>query len=167
MRDGDAGKEIRAEPSVLDGPNSRLYAYFIAEFMLRSAATIAPAFENDYESVIIFLAMTTQNSQALMLNQKHRRKFSSFREPIPMDLMRPVSRKSLARSTGLPRETVRRKVARLIERGLVVEANGGLIVPPYVHDNPLYLEVLRPQETLLLRLLAITVGDDDTGDGGR
>jgi len=141
--------------SVLDGPNSRLYAFFIAEFMLRSAASIAPAFENDYEAVIIFLGITTQNSQHLMLHRAHRERFASFREPIPQELMRPVSRLSLARSTGLPRETVRRKVLRLIERGLVVEANGGLIVPAYVHDNPLYLEVLRPQEALLRRLLTI------------
>lgn len=154
-------------PSVLDGPNSRLYAYFIAEFMLRSAATIAPAFEHDYESVIIFLAMTTQNSQAMMLNQKWRKQYASFREPIPLELMRPVSRKSLARSTGLPRETVRRKVARLVERGLVVEANGGLIVPPQVHNNPLYLEVLRPQEALLRRLMTITNERDVEADGGR
>lgn len=148
--------------SVLDGPNSRLYAFFIAEFMLRSAASVAPAFENDYEALVIFLAITTQNSQHLMLHRANRQAFASFREPIPQELMRPVSRLSLARSTGLPRETVRRKVLRLIERGLVIEANGGLIVPAYVHDNPLYLEVLRPQEALLRRLLSV-VGEASGG----
>lgn len=153
----DNGAE-EAPLSVLDGPHSRLYAYFIAEFMLRSAATVAPAFENDYESVILFLAITTQNSHTLMLNQAHRKRYASFREPIPTELVRPVSRLSLSRSTGLPRETVRRKVARLIERGFVVEADGGLIVPPYVHDNPAYIDVLRPQEALLRRLMTLTGG---------
>lgn len=69
--------------------------------------------------------------------------------------MRPVSRMALARSTNLPRETVRRKVSKLIERGFVEETPKGLIVPRSVRDIPLYAETVAAQEVNLRRLFSM------------
>lgn len=147
---------------ILTGPGSRIFAYFTAEFMLRAAASIAVAFDHDYESAILFLSVTTQNSQNVMLKRDTRRRYASLATPIDPDLMTPVSRSALARSTGLPRETVRRKVAKLIERGLIVDTPRGLIVPRHVTDNPLYAETLRPQAEGLRRLFSL-IGDQLDG----
>jgi hypothetical protein len=143
---------------ILGSPGSRIFAYFTAEFMLRAAASIAVAFDNDFESAILFLSVTTQNSQNVMLKRDTRQRYASLATPIDPDLMTPVSRSALSRSTGLPRETVRRKVAKMIERGLMVDTPRGLIVPRQVTDNPLYAETLRPQAESLRRLFSM-VGD--------
>lgn len=39
---------------------------------------------------------------------------------------RPMSRRAIALATGLPRETVRRRLARLVELGLLKEEAGGI-----------------------------------------
>lgn len=140
---------------ILARPGSRIFAYFTAEFMLRAAGSIAVAFDHDYESAILFLSVTTQNSQNVMLKRDTRLRFASLSTPIDAELMTPVSRSALARSTGLPRETVRRKIARMIERGLIADTPRGLIVPRHVTDNPLYGEVLRPQIESLRRLFTM------------
>lgn len=140
---------------ILTHPGSRIFAYFTAEFMLRAAASIAVAFEHDYESAILFLSITTQNTQNVMHKRDLRQRYASMSTPVDPDLMTPVSRSALARSTGLPRETVRRKVARMIERGLIVDTPKGLIVPRQVTDNPLYAEALRPQIESLRRLFTM------------
>jgi hypothetical protein len=146
---------VSTNDPVMNAPYSRLFSYFVAEFVLRTALPVAAAFDNDYEQGLIFLAITTQNTQNLMLNQTTRRQYSSFKEFVPEHLMRPVSRMALARSTNLPRETVRRKVMKLIERGFVEETPKGLIVPRSARDLPVYIETVAVQETNLRRLFSM------------
>jgi hypothetical protein len=151
---------------ILAHPGSRIFAYFTAEFMLRAAASIAVAFDHDYESAILFLSVTTQNTQNIMHKRDLRQRYASMSTPVDPDLMTPVSRSALSRSTGLPRETVRRKIARMIERGLIVDTPRGLIVPRHVTDNPLYGDVLRPQVESLRRLFTMVRDQiDDTAEG--
>jgi len=147
----------------MNAPYSRLFAYFVAEFVQRTALPVVAAFDNDYEQAMIFLAITTQNVQNLMLNQVTRKQFASFGALVPEHLMRPVSRMALARSTNLPRETVRRKVLKLIERGFVEETPKGLIVPHGVRDMPLYAETVAVQEANLRRLFSM-VGEAMSAD---
>ena len=147
----------------MDAPYSRLFAYFVAEFVQRTALPVVAAFDNDYEQAMIFLAITTQNVQNLMLNQVTRKQFASFGVLVPEHLMRPVSRMALARSTNLPRETVRRKVLKLIERGFVEETPKGLIVPHGVRDMPLYAATVAVQEANLRRLFSM-VGEAMSAD---
>ena len=140
---------------ILAQPGSRIFAYFTAEFMLRAAASIAVAFDHDYESAILFLSVTTQNSQNIMLKRDLRVRYGSLSTPIDPELMTPVSRSALSRSTGLPRETVRRKIGKLIEKGLIVDTPRGLIVPRYVTDSPAYAQTLGPQADNLRRLFSM------------
>jgi len=147
----------------INAPYSRLFAYFVAEFVQRTALPVVAAFDNDYEQAMIFLAITTQNVQNLMLNQVTRKQFASLGVMVPEPLMRPVSRMALARSTNLPRETVRRKVLKLMERGFVEETPKGLIVPHSVREAPLYAETVAVQEANLRRLFSM-VGEAMSAD---
>jgi hypothetical protein len=45
---------------------------------------------------------------------------------IPAASVRPMSRRAIAVATGLPRETVRRRVKRLVELGILAEDNRGV-----------------------------------------
>jgi hypothetical protein len=59
-----------------------------------------------------------------------------------------TNRKSIADSTGIPRETVRRKVATLIARGWVAELPDGSLMPAPASKTDLYAVTLRSFEVL-------------------
>lgn len=52
-------------------------------------------------------------------------------DPLPTGVIGTISRRRLADTSGLPRETVARHVRTLIERGIVIElGRGQLTIPP-------------------------------------
>lgn len=51
-------------------------------------------------------------------------------DPLPIQFRSGISRRQIAELTGLSRESIRRTVLRLIERGLVIEPSRGLLVHP-------------------------------------
>jgi hypothetical protein len=55
---------------------------------------------------------------------------------LPDDVRRPISVSRLARSLGLPFETTRQHVNRLIDAGLCVRVRGGVIVPKASVQRP-------------------------------
>ena len=143
-------KDVRYEP------HSRVIAHSIAEFVLRCAETMEGSFNHDYEMTLLFLAISTRNEHNVMNDPELRARYASFDEVIPPSLYTPISRLALARSTGLPRETVRRKVAKMIELGVVVEdKRGGLCIRPGIIEEFEPEEVLKPQLRNLRRLFSV------------
>lgn len=55
--------------------------------------------------------------------------------PLPIEMKRPIPSLAIAESLGLPRETVRRRVAGLVKSGQVRRLKGGLIATPEL-QNP-------------------------------
>jgi biotin operon repressor len=65
-----------------------------------------------------------------------REQYADVRATPPAESARPMSRQSVAESLGLSRETVRRKIAALIERGCLIEdVRGGVIASRGVLDD--------------------------------
>ncbi|HEY0107351.1 MAG TPA: hypothetical protein VGB91_14820 [Rhizomicrobium sp.] len=142
-------------PSVRDHPHSRLIAHFVAEFILRSAESVSEAYDHDYEAAILFMTISNRNSQKAMNDPRLRELYGSYKTTIPPEHTLLISRMALARATGLPRETVRRKVAKLIEKGWVIEMPGGLRARPDLNRHPGYVRSLEPQARNLRRLFAM------------
>jgi hypothetical protein len=142
-------------PTVRDHPYSRLIAHFVTEFILRSAEGVSQAFDHDYEAAILFLTISIRNSERVMSDPKLREIYGSYTSTIPPEHTLLISRMALARATGLPRETVRRKVAKLIAKGWVVELASGLRARPDLNRHPDYVAVLEPQAQNLRRLFTI------------
>ena len=141
--------------SVREQPYSRLIAHSLAEFILRCAETVGASFDHDYEMILLFLTVSTRNAHNVMNDPELRKRYASYRDPIPVSLYTPISRLALSRSTGLPRETVRRKVAKMIEMGAIVEdERGGLRVPADLNEDLDYVSVLEPQLMNLRRLFS-------------
>lgn len=85
--------------------------------------------KTDPSEYLVFSVVACANLQRRM------RELSSLREDaieqIPTNESNvPMSRRRIAEATGLPRETVRRIVQKLIRRGLLVEADDGYILVP-------------------------------------
>lgn len=73
--------------------------------------------------------------------------------PVPVELANGISRRQIARVTGLSREAVRRCVAMLLARELVIEKSPGrLIAPP---GFLLRVEDTYPTEAMLAPILAV------------
>jgi DNA-binding IclR family transcriptional regulator len=49
--------------------------------------------------------------------------------PLPPELVVPISRRAIARVTGLPTETVRRHVDSMVQRGILVSMPKGVLAP--------------------------------------
>jgi hypothetical protein len=143
-------------PSVVrDHPNSRAVAYFVTEFILRSAETISGLYDHDYEMAIIFMTISNRVAEKVMNDPKLREQYGSYTSTIPPEHALLISRMALARATGLPRETVRRKVAKLIEMGWVIELAGGLRPRPDLNRHSNYIGAVEPMAQNLRRLFTM------------
>jgi hypothetical protein len=141
-----------APSPVREHPYSRAVAHFVVEFILRSAETIAGIYDHDYETAILFMTISNRNSEKVMADPKLRERYGSYASTIPPEHALLISRMALARATGLPRETVRRKVAKLIEKGWVVELPGGLRARPDLNRSDQYMVAIEPLSQNLRRL---------------
>ncbi|MBS0472245.1 MAG: hypothetical protein JSR60_14330 [Proteobacteria bacterium] len=153
-------------PSARDHPHSRAIAHFITEFILRCAHTISGAFQNDYEAAILFLTISNRNSEKVMSDPALRQRYGSYTATIPDEHVLLINRMALARATGLPRETVRRKVGRLVEKGWVIEQAGGLRIRPDINRDAGYIAILEPQAQNLRRLFTMLVTSGALNPGG-
>jgi len=101
------------------------------EYLLRTLRNLGPVFNFDYERMIIALSVTMGNVQHLVNSPELAGPYADLSTIIPAELQRPVTRLAITRATGLPRETVRRKVASLIEAGVLMkDERGGVRLTP-------------------------------------
>lgn len=90
--------------------------------LLHYARQLAP--DADLESLFIILCVTEATMRPFMLDPSKRRQLISLEGP-PQQHQGSISRRLISDKTGLPRETVRRKVADLADAGhLVIDAHG-------------------------------------------
>jgi len=125
-------QDAAATPSHL-----RLKGLIVCEAMLRLCRLMTDHFDCDLESFVCYMAVISAN-----LGRKRRERDGFPHDAPPPDEERwPVSRRAIAASVGLPRETVRRKIMELVEKGHVVEVRGGLkaVAPALEHADNLQI----------------------------
>lgn len=90
--------------------------------LLRLIRRTPEAFPGDrIETVLVFLTIAAASARAYFTRDD----LDPY-DAISDDDRRPISRRAVAESSGLPRETVRRIIAGLIADGRVAEADGGV-----------------------------------------
>ena len=92
---------------------------------------------------MVYAAIIAANTAHLTNIKDERRRFDGMDELPPDSARRPVSVRGLAASIGMPFETCRRHVNRLIADGYCRRANGGLIVPAEVIASEASSKVLK------------------------
>ena len=117
--------------------NLRLKGLIVCEAMSRLCRMITDHFDCDIDCFACYLAVISANLGRLMRDPHA---FSDD-EPPPDEARWPVSRRAIAASVGLPRETVRRKVIELVQKGHLVEVRGGLkaVAPVLEHADNLQI----------------------------
>ncbi|WP_374471685.1 DeoR family transcriptional regulator [Phenylobacterium sp.] len=135
----------------------RLTAAFIADLneigFLRGASDEGHEARSSIDATIM-IAITQANVEPLLRDPQHRRAYDTMDAPPPDSVRRPVSTRAVAESIGLPAETVRRRVNRLVELGLCERVRGGVVVPQRVLASSQYTEPARASCEGLGRLYA-------------
>jgi hypothetical protein len=66
--------------------------------------------------------------------------------PLPTELIVPMSRRAIARVTGIPKETVRRHVDSMVRRGILLAMPKGVRAKPGLADRKALHAILRSVE---------------------
>jgi hypothetical protein len=100
---------------------------------------------DDHDCAIILVAVAVINFEKLT-RMKVERDLEDIRNIVPPEMMTVCNITSIALATGLHRETTRRKVAHLAERGLLVRsADGSVQFSPNYGDRDESVALLRVQ----------------------
>jgi DNA-binding Lrp family transcriptional regulator len=128
------GTELAAE-ATQDTFAARVVARLSAQYLLRVCQLIAEVY-GDIRYGIVAQTIVAANTAHLDVRGGEGWRYATIEEPPPDDVRRPIRTARLAESLGLPFETVRRYVRRLIDDGACVRVKGGLIVPRQVQERP-------------------------------
>lgn len=111
-------------------PGERARTLAAAEVLLRLLSHARECFpDQDIDTVTVWLTVASACSSAHMRDRPLLERLAGG--PLPQELKRSVSARAVAASTGLPRETVRRKLKALAAAGTLVEDEDGFRT---IHD---------------------------------
>jgi hypothetical protein len=96
--------------------------------------------------LLILIATTTGNVQRALRPGSLPEALRGSK-PLPPELVVPMSRRAIARITGLPTETVRRHVDSMVRRGILVGMPKGVLAPGRLHEGWAAGAVLRLLES--------------------
>lgn len=105
--------------------------YFVQLVKLLSEVT-----GGDIIKSILFISIVHANTEIIRRMDNSSHAFAAAEGTPPDEMRQPVSVYALAKGLGMPYETTRRYVARLIEEGLCVKVPGGIIAPSSVLSTP-------------------------------
>ncbi len=106
----------------------RLCGFALLNHFLSMHHVIAEHVKLRPTELLILIATTTGNVQRA-LRTKALPEALRGSEALPPGMMVPMSRRAVARVTGIPTETVRRHVESMVERGILVSTPRGVYAP--------------------------------------
>ena len=106
--------------------NRARIALALSEFTVPLLARIYRAFDGDMVAALVLGEIAHRNVEWWLA--EHGNPEQALRDPLlRTSVMRPCNALSIAEATGLPRETVRRKVVLLVKRGYVYRSEDGYL----------------------------------------
>ena len=135
----------------------RLCGFALLNHFLTMHQVIAEHLRLPPVELLILIAITTGNVQRALraspLSDALRGSAA-----MPPGLAVPISRRAIARVTGIPTETVRRHVETMIERGILVATSKGVHVPNRLTERwvaPAMLRLIEAQAACTEQLIAL------------
>jgi hypothetical protein len=112
---------MKIGPEVLSEHGAE-FSYLLNHYLTEHLARVSRAFEGDLTAALVLGTIAHQNLRRFhdhVISSTGKSMQAMIRDGEHRELMRPCNAASVAASTGIPRETVRRKVAWLAGRGWV------------------------------------------------
>jgi hypothetical protein len=107
----------------------RLAIRHSTEYVLRSIDMMTRVVGGDLVKGLIFVAIVQANTQHIVSDDAMAQAYSEADDRVPDDARRPVSVHALSVSLGIPYETTRRYVNKLLDEGYCLRVRRGLVVP--------------------------------------
>ncbi|MBS0409956.1 MAG: hypothetical protein JSR86_08585 [Proteobacteria bacterium] len=123
------------QPTSLTPDQSRVVARISSDYFLRTLALMAEFHGGDIIKAIVFQAVVAANTSHLDQAGDGAR-FSGIDSAPPDEMRRPVSALAISQALGMPFETTRRYVNRLLAEGMCVRVRKGVIAPQSVVRSP-------------------------------
>lgn len=141
-----------------------------------SAELIASGFlRGTYRSAldtVLALAISQANLAHMARNLAFQRTYAVMSAPPPDELRRPVRVRSIAMSLGIPQETARRRVAAMVESGLLTQTDAGVLLPKSIMETPAYVataeatcRAIGDLYNAFRRLGVLAAPEHESGDG--
>jgi len=103
------------------GGNSRLFIYMIGNYLHRIERERRALYEGDLDLALVAELVGTSAVEPGLRDAAFREKHATFDSVIGIEGQRDINATSIASASGIPRETVRRKLKRLLQLGIIVE----------------------------------------------
>lgn len=138
----------------------RLCAFALVNHYVAMHRVLSDHLELEPIELLILVATTTGNAQR-GARPEALPELLRGSEPLPLEMVVPVSRRAISRMTGIPTETVRRRIEAMIKRGILIGMSGGVRAKPGLAGPKAFSVVHRLVELhancteLLMRLEAI------------
>jgi hypothetical protein len=133
---------------------SRELAFRSTEYVLRCLRNLGPIFDFDHENMIIAMSVASSTVQHIIAAPELLAPYACLTVIIPSEQQRPVTRSAITRATGLPRETVRRKVAAMIKSGMLIsDPRGGIRIQPGILTSEAFIKAVAQNEADVRRLV--------------
>jgi hypothetical protein len=134
--------------------NSRIFAIAFVRFFQQACRAQMKLFADDIDLVVVAGSVAIANIETRMRDKDFRREFRDVSTVVGIDRQRGCNALSVAEATGLPRETVRRKINRLVEMGILVRRGvGDYVLRPGVIQTPPFADMFRDMSDELLRMV--------------
>lgn len=128
MTSNAASTQPQVQESALSPDQSRMVARISSDYFLRTLSLMAEFHDGDIIKAIVFQCILAANTSHLDQTDEGAR-FSGVEGPPPDEMRRPVSALAISQALGMPFETTRRYVNRLIAEGKCVRVRKGVIAP--------------------------------------
>jgi predicted transcriptional regulator len=123
--------------------DSRPFIHLLMNFLHRADRDRRGMYSGDLDLAAVAETVGLVSIVGEARKPEFRDKYGDFQTVIGLEGQRPVNAMTIAEATGIPRETVRRKLKLLVERGVIVERTRGANVfkPGYI-QQPEMLDII-------------------------
>jgi hypothetical protein len=132
--------------------NTRIASRLSGEYIMRSLRLLTEWSGGDVLTVLVTMAVAQANTAHLDEGGGPGAAFADTGTPPPDELRRPVSVLTVAAALGLPYETTRRHVQKMVNTGQCVRVKGGVIFSVRNLEGPAHEAMLRSNLANLRRL---------------
>ncbi len=127
------GRLVLAESAA----NSRLFVYMLGNLLHRLERARREVYYGDLDMARVAETIGTAGVEPGMRDAAFRDQHRTFASVVGVEGQRAVNATSIASATGIPRETVRRKLERLLKLGFIIEkGRARYVLTPGVLQQP-------------------------------
>ena len=124
--------------------DTRLFVHLMGTLIHRLDLDRRRLYDNDLDMACVAGAVALESTDANLRLAEFRDKFRDLRSVIGLEGQHGVNAFSIAQYTGIPRETVRRKLKRLVGKGAVTEkTRGSYVIKPGFPQTPESIAVIQ------------------------